>query len=93
MNFNIWVFFSWNQFHEKKFPSNQFSWFFFHHYRRLEAEKDRRLKAEMEARRKEEEKHNDQLEADRKAARTLQEKLNEENRMLREQIGKKEIIF
>ena len=52
------------------------------------AEKDRRLKAEMEARRKEEEKHNEQLEADRRAARTLQEKLNEENRMLREQIGK-----
>ena len=47
----------------------------------------------MEARRKEEEKHNDQLEADRKAARTLQEKLNEENRMLREQIGKKEFFF
>ena len=47
----------------------------------------------MEARRKEEEKHNEQLEADRKAARTLQEKLNEENRMLREQIGKKEIFF
>ena len=46
----------------------------------------------MEARRKEEEKHNDQLEADRKAARTLQEKLNEENRMLREQIGKKDFI-
>ena len=42
----------------------------------------------MEARRKEEEKHNEQLEADRRAARTLQEKLNEENRMLREQIGK-----
>merc|ERR1712223_242108 len=54
--------------------------------RRLEAEKDRRLKAEMEARRKEEEKHNEQLETDRRAARTLQEKLNEENRMLREQI-------
>ena len=47
----------------------------------------------MEARRKEEEKHNEQLEADRKAARTLQEKLNEENRMLREQIGKQEIFF
>ena len=47
----------------------------------------------MEARRKEEEKHNEQLEADRRAARTLQEKLNEENRMLREQIGKKEIFF
>ena len=47
----------------------------------------------MEARRKEEEKHNDQLEADRKAARTLQEKLNEENRMLREQIGKKDFFL
>jgi len=41
---------------------------------------------EMEARRKEEEVTNAQLEADRRAARELQEKLNEEDRKLREQI-------
>lgn len=51
-----------------------------------ELEEERKIKAEMEARRKEEEAVNDQLEADRKAARLLQEKLNEENRLLREQI-------
>ena len=51
-----------------------------------EMEEDRKIKAEMESRRKEEELVNAQQEADRRAAREMQEKLNEENKRLREQI-------
>ena len=53
-----------------------------------EAEAERKIKAEMEAKRKiEEQTINHALEADRRAASEIQEKLNEENRKLREQIG------
>lgn len=54
--------------------------------RLIEMEEDRKLKAEMEARRKLEEELNKKAQAEEAAALSLQEKLNEENKMLREQI-------
>merc|ERR1712004_77892 len=51
-----------------------------------EAEAERKIKAEMEAKRKiEEQTINHALEADRRAASEIQEKLNEENRKLNEE--------